>query len=114
MKTVVLIISLFLLFVPLQQNIASLNRADNMEEELGLAYNNAKKGIYHGLNGIKKMKTKIDEKLIENDKLLADVKVTKEINGVMIESEGFYNSTSVKVTVFRSLESLLKDKYISE
>jgi len=105
MKLLVLFISVYLFFLPF---------SETMEDEINFANNNAKKGVYHGLSSIRKMKAKIDEKLIDNDKLIADVQVTKEINGVRIECEGFYNTTSVRIVVYRSLESLIKDNYIDK
>lgn len=105
MKLFVLFFSVYMFFLPF---------SETMEDEINFATNNARKGIYHGLSSIRKMKSKIDEKMVDNDKLVADVKVTKEINGVRIESEGFYNTTSVRIIVYRSLESLIKDNYIDK
>ncbi|HOJ19355.1 MAG: hypothetical protein GX452_07160 [Ignavibacteriales bacterium] len=105
MKLLILFISAYFFFVPF---------TETMEDEITFATNNAKKGVYHGLNEIRKMKSKIDNKLIDNDKIIAQVEVTKEINGVRIESEGFYNSTSVRIILYRSLETLIKEKYIDK
>lgn len=105
MKLFILFISAYLFFIPF---------SETMEDEISFASNNAKKGVYHGLSSIRKMKSKIDEKLIDNDNLIADVVVTKEINGVRIESEGYYRSTSVRIIIYRSLESLIKENYIDK
>ncbi len=88
--------------------------ADGMDDEINSAMQNAKKGITYGLSNLKTKKNKIDNTLIAEDKLVADIKVTKEINGVKIESTGYYNSVSVTVTLYRSYESLVKDKYIDK
>ena len=98
----------------LSQTVSTTDSRISMEDELTQAFENAKRGVYHGLNSIKKMKSKLDDKLIDKDKLVADVTVIKEINGVKIESVGFYNSTSIKIVVYRSLDSLIKDKFYRE
>lgn len=86
--------------------------ADNMENEITAAMQNAKKGIMFGLGNLKTKKNKLDNTLIAEDKLIAEIKITKEINGVKVESTGYFNSTTVTVVLYRSYESLLRDKYI--
>lgn len=84
------------------------------DEDVDIAYQNAKKGMYWGLSHLKSMKTKLDEKLINDNSLTARVKVEKEINGVSITSIGYDGSTEVTITVYRTYESLLKDGYVGE
>lgn len=105
MKLIALFVFLFLPLLPI---------SDAMEEELTIAFNYAKKGVYYGLSNVKGMKTKLEDKLIENNKLQSTVKVSKEINGVRIESTGYYESTSVTVILYRSYDSLVKDNYLSK
>ena len=84
----------------------------DLESDIDMAVQNAKKGIYWTLNNIPEKKNKLDNDLISEDKLFASVKLSKEINGVKIESTGIYNSYSVTIKLFRSDESLIKDGYI--
>jgi hypothetical protein len=84
----------------------------DLESDIDIAVQNAKKGIYWALNNIPEKKSKLDNDLISDDKLFSSVKLSKEINGIKIESTGFYNSYSVTLKLFRSNESLIKDGFI--
>jgi len=85
-----------------------------MEDELALAFQNAKKGVYWGLSNLKGKKTKFENKLISQDKLIATIKISKEINGAIIESTGHNESSDVTIVVHRSYDSLAKDGYIEK
>lgn len=84
----------------------------SIEEPLEKAFQNAKKGMYWALSNIPEKKAQADNDLIDQDKLLSTVKLSKEINGLRIESTGFFESTGVKLTIFRSTEWLLKEGYL--
>jgi hypothetical protein len=75
---------------------------------------NAKKGIYWGLMNIPVKKAKIEKSLIMNDRLIARVKVIKELNGVKIESTGYNNMNEMSIVLYRSAESLVKEGYIKK
>ena len=105
MKLIALFAFLFLSLLPLN---------DAMEEELLIAFNYAKKGVYYGLSNLNGLKTKLEDKLVENNKLQSMVKVPKEINGVRIESTGYYESTTLTVILYRSYDGLIKDGYLSK
>lgn len=92
----------------------NLQANSEMEEAINTASQYAKKGIYWALSNISTKKSKLDGKLIEDNKLLAVVKVSKEINGIKIESTGFYKTYEVTIVVYRSYESLVADKYINK
>jgi hypothetical protein len=92
---------------------SGLGRAQaDLESDIDMAIQNAKKGIYWVLNNIPEKKIKLDNDLIAEDKLFASVKLSKEINGVKIESTGYNNSYAVTIKLFRSDESLIKDGFI--
>ncbi len=82
------------------------------EMEIDSLLVNAKKGIYWGLMNIPVKKVKIEKSLIMNDKLIARVKVIKELNGIKIESTGYNNTNEMTITLFRSADSLIKEGYI--
>src|ERR1035437_467140 len=84
----------------------------DLESDIDMTIQNAKKGIYWALNNIPEKKSKLDNDLIAEDKLFASIKLSKEINGVKIESTGFNNSYAVTIKLFRSNESLIKDGFI--
>lgn len=83
-------------------------------EDLDKAYANAKRGMQYGLSNLKEKKSRDDYKLIENDRLLAEVKISKEIGGVKIESKGVFNGEEVTVITYRSYESLVKDGFLDK
>jgi hypothetical protein len=91
-----------------------VNAQINLESDIDIAIQNAKKGIYWALNNIPEKKNRLDNDLIAEDKLFATIKLSKEINGVKIESTGFYESYTVAIKLFRSNESLEKDGYIKK
>lgn len=81
------------------------------ENDIDLAYQNAKKGIYWALANIPEKKQSIDNDLIADDKLYASVKLSKEFNGVKIESTGYYLSNEVSIVIYKSDDSLEKEGY---
>lgn len=81
------------------------------ENDIDLAYQNAKKGIYWALANIPEKKQTLDSDLIAEDKLYASVKLSKEFNGVKIESTGYYLSNEVSIIIYKSDDSLEKEGY---
>lgn len=83
-----------------------------VEETLDKALVNAKKGMYWALGNIPNKKSSASNDLIEQDKLISSVRLSKEINGIRIESTGYYEGTQVKLTIFKSSDMLLKEGWI--
>lgn len=81
------------------------------EDDMNRAYVNAKKGVYFALKNIPVSKNTLTQDLIESDVLIASVKLSKETNGVKVTSTGIYKTYSVDITVYRSYDSLDKDRY---
>lgn len=84
-----------------------------IEDDIEVAFQNAKKGIYYALSNIPSKKARMDGNLISNDILLASIKLSKEVNGVKVESTGYYHSNEVKIVVYKSNDSLIKDGYVT-
>jgi hypothetical protein len=76
------------------------------------AFLNAKKGVYWCLGNIPAKKGETENQLIIDDKLISSVKLQKDIGGIKIESTGYYFSTEVKITYYKSLDNLLKEGFI--
>jgi hypothetical protein len=87
---------------------------EKLESDIDYAYQNAKKGIYWALSNIPEKKTKLESELIADDKLYAEVKLYKEVNGVKIESTGFFHSNEVRIKIYKSYDSLEKDGYLKK
>lgn len=105
---IIIQISLFLFLI----SFFSLNAQSKIEEDIEIAYQNAKKGIYWALDNIPEKKAKVDNELIADDKLYAKVKLQKEIFGIKMESTGYYNSNSVSIIIYKSYDNLVKEGYL--
>ena len=87
---------------------------EKLESDIDFAYQNAKKGIYWALSNIPEKKTKLESDLIADDKLYAVVKLHKEVNGIKVESTGYYHSNEVRIKIYKSYDSLEKDGYLKK
>jgi len=85
-----------------------------IESDIESTLVNAKKGVYYALSNLQGKKTKFEKSLIADDKLIAKVKVTKELNGIKIESTGFSETNELSIVLYKSRESLIKDGYIKK
>ncbi len=101
----------FLTFVLIVSFCCLCNGQAKNEQDIDIAYQNAKKGIYWTLENIPEKK-KLDNDLIADDKLYASVKLEKEVNGIKIESTGYYLSILVIVKIYKSYDSLVKEGYL--
>ena len=95
----------------LTQNIFSQSK---IESDIESSLVNAKKGVYYALSNLKGKKAKFEKSLIADDKLISKVKVTKELNGIKIESTGFYQTDELTIVLYKSSENLIKDGYIKK
>lgn len=86
----------------------------SMEDELNSAFINARKGLYWALSNIDTGKNRISKELISENKLIAQVKLIREIDGVRIEAKGFDNSSEVTVKLYRSDSFLEKEGYLKK
>ena len=84
------------------------------EDSLDIAYNNAKKGYYWALSNIPERKSRLDNDLIADDKLIASIKLFKEVNGVKIESTGFHLTNQIRIIIYKSYDSLMKEGFIED
>ena len=58
---------------------------ENPESKMNEAFQNAKKGVYYALSNIPDKKSNSIKELIDDDKLIAKVKLEKEVAGIRIE-----------------------------
>lgn len=99
---------LFLFLIPSLFYAQSTTTEENLER----AFQNARKGIYWALSNIPAKKTSVSNDLIADDKLVASVRLEKEIYGIKIESTGFFETTEVKVKIFKSTDKLIEEGYL--
>mgnify|MGYP003428831515 FL=1 len=108
MRFILLMLAAAFIFTPF-----SLSQS-KVEEDIEAALVNAKKGVYWALSNLQGKKAKFEKSLIADDKLISKVKVSKELNGIKIESTGFSETNELSVVLYRSSESLIKDGYIKK
>ena len=84
---------------------------EKLENDIDLAFQNAKKGIYWALSNIPEKKSKLENDLIADDKLYAEVKLAKEVSGVKITSTGYFHSNKVEITIYKSYDSIKNEGY---
>jgi hypothetical protein len=106
MKTLFILLPLFL--------ISTINIQNKNEDNINTAFQNAKKGMYYALSNIPEDKSRLNRELVDQNKLFAKVKLSKEVNGIKIESTGYSSSTEVTIKIYRSFESLEKDGYLKQ
>jgi hypothetical protein len=91
--------------------VCSLSAQTKTEDDMNVAYQNAKKGIYWALENIPGKKASLDNDLIGEDKLYASVKISKEVSGVKVSSIGYNQTNMVEITIYKSYESLKSEGY---
>ena len=91
--------------------VCSISDQKKTEDDINVAYQNAKKGIYWALENIPGKKASLDNDLIAEDKLYASVKISKEVQGVKVSSKGYNNTNEVEITIYKSYESLKAEGY---
>lgn len=99
--------SLFILQVTAQEEITP----SNFDLDVKHAYTNAMKGVYYALENIPESKRTLNSDIIESDELLAEIKLTKEIQGIKIVSKGVYKTYSVEVVIYRSYKALAAEGF---
>lgn len=105
MKTLTVLLIIFI--------SAAFTMAQNdIEKDINKAFTNARKGIYYALSNIPEDKSRMSSELIENDQLLAKVKLSKEINGIKIESTGYNLSNEVTIKIYKSFKNLIEKGYL--
>ena len=91
--------------------VCSLSAQTKTEDDMNVAYQNSKKGIYWALENIPGKKASLDNDLIGEDKLYASVKISKEVSGVKVSSIGYNQTNMVEITIYKSYESLKAEGY---
>lgn len=91
---------------------ATINQT--MDDAINSALQNSKRGIYYALSNLKKPKAKLENKLVAENKLYASVKLSKEVNGVKVESTGYHDGAEVTIVVYRSFADLIKEGFIED
>ena len=100
---------LFLIIFLFSGRIISQTKID---DGIDTAFQNAKKGIYWALSNIPDQKKRLNNDLIADDKLYCKVKLEKKINGVKVESTGYFNTYEVTVVIYKSYDGLIEEGFI--
>ena len=103
-------LSIFIFFI-LPVFIAAQNKID---DEINSAYQNAKKGIYWALSNIPEQKNRLSNELVAEDKLYCKVKLDKKINGVKVQSTGYFNTNQVTIVIYKSYDALVEEGFVKK
>lgn len=109
MKQIILIYFFVMLI-----NSLTIYSQSKVDTDIEPALVNARKGVFWALMNIPVKKAKLEKSLINEDRLVAKVKIAKELNGIKIESTGYSNTNEVTIVIYRSADSLIKDGYIKK
>ncbi len=90
----------------------TINSQTKIDNEIDTAFQNAKKGIYWALSNIPEEKKRLNNDLIADDKLYCKVKLEKKVNGVKVESTGYFNTNEVTVVIYKSYDGLIEEGFI--
>ena len=85
-----------------------------IDDEINTAYQNAKKGIYWALSNIPEQKNRLNNELVADDKLYCKVKLDKKINGVKIQSTGYFDTNQVTIIIYKSYDTLIEEGFIKK
>jgi hypothetical protein len=103
-------LSIFIFFLMSTFAVAQ-NKIDN---EINTAYQNAKKGIYWALSNIPEQKNRLNNELVADDKLYCKIKLDKKINGVKIQSTGYFDTNQVTIIIYKSYDTLIEEGFIKK
>lgn len=101
-------IFIFSIAIPNLFSQITLQDSTSVEDDVYLAYKNAMRGIIWSINNFPYKKEATYKDLIENDKKICSIKVFKQEGGIKIVSIGFYNSSSVEITTYKSIPEKFK------
>lgn len=85
-----------------------------LESDIEIAYQSAKKGIYWALSNIPEKRARLENDLIDNNRLVAKVKLSKQVNGIKIESTGYHLTNELTIKIYKSNDSLEKEGYLKK
>lgn len=86
--------------------IGSVYCQQNFNQKIENAFNNAQRGINWALENIPDSKASLNKDLIIDDTLIAKIKLSKEVEGIKVESTGWFNTYEVTIKIYRSHKSL--------
>ncbi|MBZ0179388.1 MAG: hypothetical protein K8F36_08855 [Melioribacteraceae bacterium] len=102
-------VSILIILLSIPSIIFGQNKSDELLDQAILK---AKKGIYWAYENIPLKKSSLKESLISEDELVAEVKIDKTIEGVIIESKGYSGTYTAQLTIYKSYDSLVKEGYL--
>lgn len=96
---------LFVIFFLTLNSYGQTNFADtlNIEDDIYRAYKNAMLGVIWAIENVPFKKETTYKDLIKENRRLCSIKIYKQEGGIKIVSTGYYNSSSVEITTFKSL-----------
>lgn len=95
---------IFLLFLTSLSFAQSTQNQDSasFEDDIFFAYKNAMKGVVWAIDNYPYKKEATYKDLITDNKKICSIKIFKQEGGLKIVSIGFYNSSTVEITTYKS------------
>jgi len=103
---------LAILLFPVLMFGQTIEDKSGFKDKVDTAYANAMKGVYFALENIPERKNSVSKDLIAENKLIAKVKISKEIGGIFVQSIGFKDTYKVTTEIYRDYKSLKDEGFI--
>lgn len=103
---------LAILLLPILLFGQTVEKKSKFEGKVNIAYANAMKGVCFALENIPDRKKSVSKELISDNKLIARVKISKEVGGVSVVAVGFYDTFKITAEIYRDYKSLKSEGII--
>jgi len=103
MKKIFFLLIFFSTALLYSQSLISTNDSTSVEDDVVFAYKNAMRGVIWAIENVPFKKEATYKDIIDNNKKICSIKVFKQEGGIKIVSMGFYNSSTVEITTYKSL-----------
>ncbi len=101
MRGLVFILLILIYTSGYSQSLAS--DSSSVEDDVYFAYKNAMKGVIWAIDHLPFKKAATYKDIIENNQKVCSIKVFNQEGGIKIISMGFYNSSTVEITTYKSI-----------
>lgn len=102
-----ILLLIFIVFSGLTQTIQSQD-STSVEDDIFFAYKNAMKGVIWAIDNYPYKKEATYKDIITDNKKICSVKIFKQEGGLKIVSIGFFNSSQVEITTYKSFPEKFK------
>lgn len=102
MGRIILLVCLFTITLFGQENNIDSTLVD-IESDIIFAFKNAMKGVVWAIDNVPFKKEQTYKDIIDNNLKVCSIKIYKQEGGIKIISIGYFNSSQVEITTYKSL-----------